>query len=99
MVTPKLSIFKREVSKITDKRKRSYKSIARRMGALTYPMVCVYIVLLLRWSDDKYWLPVFLARKKFDGVFEFDDESIILRHTLKEVQELPPLPPIKARTA
>jgi len=45
-----------------------------------------------RWADDKYWLPVFLQGKKFEGLFEFDDESIILKHTLKEVQQLPPLP-------
>lgn len=37
------------------------------------------------WADDRYWVPVFLAGKRFRAVFEFDDESTILRHELQEL--------------
>lgn len=37
------------------------------------------------WADDQYWVPVFLAGKRFRAVFEFDNESTILRHELQEL--------------
>lgn len=39
------------------------------------------------WSDDKYWMPLFLAGKSFRGNFVFDDKDEIIEHSLKEVQE------------
>lgn len=45
------------------------------------------------WSDDRYWLPIFLAGKKFRGRFIFDrpsDETFsaaIIEHELNEVDE------------
>jgi hypothetical protein len=39
------------------------------------------------WADDKYWLPLFLAGKRFDGVFAFDDESSIIEYQLDEVKD------------
>ena len=44
------------------------------------------------WSDDKYWLPILLAGKKFKGNFLFDrpsDEtyqSKISSHKLEEIR-------------
>lgn len=43
------------------------------------------------WADDKYWVPLFLEGKRFRALFEFDDESTIVRYdldTLKEGEEL-----------
>ena len=43
------------------------------------------------WSDDKYWLPLLITGKKFEGNFLFDrpsDEEYsakILKHELKEI--------------
>ena len=34
------------------------------------------------WADDKYWLPLFLENKKFEGKFLFDENSSILEHQL-----------------
>ena len=39
------------------------------------------------WADDKYWLPVFLEGKRFRALFEFDDESTILRHELRALAD------------
>ncbi|MBI1755446.1 8-oxo-dGTP diphosphatase [Candidatus Azambacteria bacterium] len=39
----------------------------------------------LMWPDDRYWLPLFLARKKFEGEFVFADQNTIKEHSLKEV--------------
>ena len=38
------------------------------------------------WSDDPYWIPLFLEGKKFTGHFLFDDNDQILEKTL-EVNE------------
>ncbi len=40
------------------------------------------------WSDDIYWLPLFLKGKKFKGKFLFDDNDNILEKEIKEVQEI-----------
>ena len=37
------------------------------------------------WSDDTYWLPLFLAGKKFKGKFLFDDKDNILEQELSEL--------------
>ena len=37
------------------------------------------------WPDDKYWLPLFLEGKRFEGEFWFDGEKTINRYELKEV--------------
>lgn len=39
------------------------------------------------WADDQYWVPLFLAGKRFQALFEFDDESTILRYDMKELGE------------
>ena len=40
------------------------------------------------WSDDKYWLPLFLAGKKFKGYFLFDESDTVIKHELSEVKSL-----------
>jgi ADP-ribose pyrophosphatase YjhB (NUDIX family) len=35
------------------------------------------------WSDDKYWLPLFLQDKKFTAEFVFDDHDKIVEHEIK----------------
>jgi len=35
------------------------------------------------WSDDKIWLPLFLAGKKFKGEFFFEGHDKILEHKLE----------------
>lgn len=40
------------------------------------------------WPDDRHWLPLFLAGKKFRGHFLFGASDKILRHSLKEVVEI-----------
>lgn len=40
------------------------------------------------WPDDKYWLPLFLADKKFKGKFLFDETINILDYSLFEVETL-----------
>ena len=37
------------------------------------------------WADDKYWLPLLFAGKKFKGVFEYTDYNIMLSHEVEEV--------------
>ena len=34
------------------------------------------------WSDDKYWLPMFLENKKFKGSFVFDQNNSVLDYQL-----------------
>ena len=34
------------------------------------------------WSDDKYWLPIFLENKKFKGKFIFDKNNNVLQYKL-----------------
>ena len=38
------------------------------------------------WVDDKYWLPLFLAGKKFQGSFKFKNFEEILEYKLDEVK-------------
>jgi 8-oxo-dGTP diphosphatase / 2-hydroxy-dATP diphosphatase len=38
------------------------------------------------WVDDRYWLPLFLAGKKFQGTFKFKDFAEILEYKLDEVR-------------
>jgi len=40
------------------------------------------------WSDDPFWMPLFLAGKKFKGKFLFDDSDNILEKELAEVTEI-----------
>jgi len=40
------------------------------------------------WADDKYWLPMLLVGKKFEGNFIFDENFNIVRYNLKEVSSL-----------
>ncbi|NCU44519.1 8-oxo-dGTP diphosphatase [Candidatus Falkowbacteria bacterium] len=40
------------------------------------------------WPDDIYWLPLFLAEKKFVGKFLFGDGDMVLKKELIEVNEL-----------
>lgn len=40
------------------------------------------------WPDDKYWLPVFLAGKKFKGRFLFGKNDVVLEHQVVEVTEV-----------
>lgn len=37
------------------------------------------------WADDKYWMPLFLAGKKFHGTFHFTDTETLLSHAVGEV--------------
>ena len=39
------------------------------------------------WLDDKYWMPLFLEDKKFNGVFHFSGNKVAY-HELNEVQGL-----------
>jgi len=39
------------------------------------------------WPDDRHWLPLLLAGKKFVGKFSFNKEGELLNWTLKEVKE------------
>lgn len=34
------------------------------------------------WSDDKYWLPMFLENKKFKGKFIFDEKNQVVKYEL-----------------
>ena len=40
------------------------------------------------WSDDIYWMPLFLSGKKFRGKFLFGGLDIILEKELSEVKKL-----------
>ncbi|KKU48197.1 MAG: hypothetical protein UX68_C0019G0026 [Parcubacteria group bacterium GW2011_GWA2_46_9] len=40
------------------------------------------------WSDDIYWMPLFLSGKKFKGKFLFGKSDVILEYRLKEVEEI-----------
>ena len=43
------------------------------------------------WADDKYWVPIYLQGKRFNALFEFDDESTIIQYQIKELKEGEPL--------
>lgn len=53
------------------------------------------------WSDDLYWMPLFLKGKKFRGKFLFDQPSTadyqakILEKELREVPEVPEVPEVE----
>lgn len=40
------------------------------------------------WPDDKFWFPLFLAGKKFEGRFLFGKGDSVLEHELVEVEKL-----------
>jgi 8-oxo-dGTP diphosphatase / 2-hydroxy-dATP diphosphatase len=40
------------------------------------------------WSDDKHWLPLFLAGKTLKGEFFFDEDVQVIDHILNEVESL-----------
>lgn len=35
------------------------------------------------WSDDPFWLPLFIDGKKFNGSFVFDDNDHVLSHEME----------------
>lgn len=37
------------------------------------------------WPDDKYWIPMFLAGKKFSGKFLFGEGDKVLKYELNEL--------------
>jgi 8-oxo-dGTP diphosphatase/2-hydroxy-dATP diphosphatase len=37
------------------------------------------------WSDDIYWMPIFLKGKKFTGRFLFNENDAILEHEVKVI--------------
>jgi mutator protein MutT len=39
------------------------------------------------FSDDKYWLPLLLENKKFNGFFEFDENWNLIYHKLEEIEK------------
>lgn len=40
------------------------------------------------WPDDRFWMPLFLAEKKFRGKFLFDGHDKIIEYKLEEVNNL-----------
>jgi len=38
------------------------------------------------WSDDIYWLPLFLQNKKFTAKFIFNNKDKVLSHKIKELE-------------
>ena len=36
------------------------------------------------WADDRYWYPLLLAGKKFEGDFYFENTHKLVKHQLKE---------------
>jgi len=40
------------------------------------------------WTADRYWLPLLLKGKKFEGRFVYDESHQIANHELKEVEKL-----------
>ena len=42
----------------------------------------------MMWTDDKLWLPLLLAGKKFKGTFRFKDNDTMISHEVIEVSEL-----------
>jgi len=40
------------------------------------------------WSDDVYWLPLFLEGKNFTGCFLFDENNRVLQHKLTGIDML-----------
>lgn len=40
------------------------------------------------WPDDRYWLPLLLQGRKFQGHFKFQGQDTILDYTLREVDAL-----------
>lgn len=37
------------------------------------------------WADDKFWFPLVLENKKFNGKFIFDDHNNVVDHQLQEI--------------
>ncbi len=37
------------------------------------------------WADDRYWLPILLAGKKFKGNCEYMDYNIMVSHEIEEI--------------
>jgi len=40
------------------------------------------------WTDDPFWMPLFLENKKFKGKFVFDENDNILEKELNEVENI-----------
>ena len=39
------------------------------------------------WTDDKYWLPMFLEEKRFEGKFLFDETNKIIDYSLHQLSQ------------
>ena len=40
------------------------------------------------WPDDRHWMPLFLAGKKFKGTILFKDSNTIIKTEIKEVKNI-----------
>ncbi|MFA7319684.1 MAG: 8-oxo-dGTP diphosphatase [Parcubacteria group bacterium] len=40
------------------------------------------------WPDDRFWMPLFLAGKKFTGRFVFGEKDVISEKELREVEKI-----------
>jgi len=40
------------------------------------------------WSDDPYWMPLFLKEKKFTGHILFDEKEQVLKSEIKETDKI-----------
>ena len=40
------------------------------------------------WTDDEFWMPMFLTGKKFRGRFVFGKQDVILEKELREVEKV-----------
>ena len=45
-----------------------------------------YIPYDTMWPDDRYWMPLLLDGKNFEGEFNFKDNNTILTYSIKEIQ-------------
>lgn len=39
------------------------------------------------WADDFHWFPLFLQKKKFTGKFIFDQNNMVMQHSLLEIKD------------
>ena len=41
----------------------------------------------MMWADDRLWYPLFLAGKRFEGTFNFENTHDLVSHTLRELRD------------